>query len=171
MTLGRTDMGFLLRWGGIFLGALSIFSLMQKLGTLRVAPVFGDMLNFYRTSLYPVEETLMAGLKWLFAHFSLALPIAPPDIVILYTLCSLAIVIFEFGQMEQLQKSVGSLTVYIISFVLLFVWPLTVIINIVALLFSPKLGIRDIFLGWDTEIAKIVGSSIALLGVNAYLLT
>ena len=68
-------MGFLLRWGGIFLGALSIFSLMQKLGTFRVAPVFGDVLNFYRTSLYPVEETLMAGLRWLFAHFSLALPI------------------------------------------------------------------------------------------------
>ena len=64
----------------------------------------------------------------------------------------------------------GSLTVYMISIVLLFAWPLTVLINIVALLFSPKLGIRDIFLGWDTEIAKIVGSSIALLGVNAYLL-
>ncbi len=164
-------MGFLLRWVGIFIGAFSLFSLFHKLWNFGLAPLFKEALNFYRMSLYPVEDTLIKGLGWLLSHFSVRLPLFPQDVVILYILCSFSIVIFEFKQMSQLQKDIGSLTVYIFSIFLLFAWPLTIVINIVALCFSPKLGIRDIFLGWDAELAKLLSVSLLILTCNAYLTT
>jgi hypothetical protein len=164
-------MGILMRWGGIFLGALSLFSLAQKLWNFGLAPIFKEALNFYRVSLYPVAEMVMTGLAWLLSHFSLSLPLIPQDGVILYILCSVSIVAFELKQMNQLQKDIGSLTVYVFAIFLLFAWPLTIVINIFGLCFSTKLGIRDIFLGWDAELARLISVFIIMFSYTSYLLT
>ena len=55
-------MGFCLRWLGILLGAVSLFSLAQKLYEFATAPVVGDLLPYYRESLHPLVSVFSEAL-------------------------------------------------------------------------------------------------------------
>ena len=52
-------MGYL-RWISIFVGALSLFSLLERLMNLGLAPHLDAILNFYRGALYPSRTSLSA---------------------------------------------------------------------------------------------------------------
>ncbi|MGA7329798.1 MAG: hypothetical protein WBX25_36290 [Rhodomicrobium sp.] len=75
-----------LRWGGILLGAISLFSLVQKLTSSEVAPIFDDMMRFYRAALYPLADLIIFALEWSLSLINLRLPTIPQDIVIIYIL-------------------------------------------------------------------------------------
>jgi hypothetical protein len=79
-------MGFWLRWFSILLGAISLFSLAQKLGHLDLAPIFKDMLNFYRAMFHPIADTITSSLRWVLALVSIKLPQIPADVIVMYFL-------------------------------------------------------------------------------------
>ena len=47
-----------LRWGSIFVGALSLFSLLERLINFGIAPHVDAILSFYRGALYPLGTGL-----------------------------------------------------------------------------------------------------------------
>ncbi len=55
------------RWFGILLGAISLFSLVQKLSDFGLSPIFKDMLAFYRAAFHPVADLIISGLSWAFS--------------------------------------------------------------------------------------------------------
>ncbi len=159
-------MGFLLGWASILLGAVSLFSLMEKLGNFRLAPVFQEVLNLHRSTLYPVGEAIIFGLRRLLSIININLIPILPDVAIIYILFSLAIVRFAFTKVDQWRNNLGRLAEGISLLLLAFVWPLIFIMNVMALFISPKLGVRDIFLGWDVELSKILGAFFILFCTN-----
>ncbi len=159
-----------LRWGSIFVGALSLFSLLERLINFGIAPHVDAILSFYRGALYPLGDRLIVYLKMLLAAYHINVPALPLDAVILYTLFSLAIARFTYNKQDSLKKQVGNIPTAIILVPLAFIWPLIVIANILALCVSPKLGVSNILFGWDAEVAKVIGICIVLFGANAYLL-
>ncbi len=84
-------MGFWLRWGGVLLGAISLFSLVQKLSDFGLAPIFKDMLGFYRATFHPIADIIINALKWALALVSIRLPKIPPDVVVIYLLIGTAL--------------------------------------------------------------------------------
>lgn len=160
-----------LRWISIFVGAVSLFSMVEKFVNIGLSPHLDAMLGVYRAALYPLGEKLIAYLKPLLGTYHITLPPLPLDAVILYVLFSLAIACFTYNQQDALKKQFGSIPVAIAMLPLATVWPLLMIGNIVALALSPKLGISNLLFGWDAELAQVIGVCIALFGANAYLLS
>lgn len=160
----------MLRWISIFVGAVSLFSMLERFMNLGLSPHLDSMLNFYRSALYPVAEKLVGYLKLLLGTYHISVPPLPMDAVILYVIFSLAIARYTYNQQEALKKQFGSVPVALIMLPLATIWPLLMIGNIVALALSPKLGISNLLFGWDTELARVIGGCLALFGANAYLL-
>jgi hypothetical protein len=160
----------MLRWTSIFVGAISLFSLLERFINFGVAPHFNALLSFYRGALYPLEDRLIAYMKLLLATYHVSVPQLPSDAVILYTLFALAIARFTYNTQDSLKKQFGSIPVAIIMVPLSLVWPVFLIGNILAQCISPKLGTSNILFGWDAELAKVIGVCLALFGANAYLL-
>lgn len=89
-----------LRWGSIFVGALSLFSLLERLINFGIAPHVDAILSFYRGALYPLGDRLIVYLKMLLATYHINVPALPLDAVILYTLFSLAIARFTYNKQD-----------------------------------------------------------------------
>jgi hypothetical protein len=159
-----------IRWICIFVGAVSLFSLLEKFINFGVAPHFNAMLGIYRSALYPLGEKLIGYSRSIFAAYHINVPAFPIEFVILYVLFSFVIAHFTYNQQESLKKQFGSIPVAFILLPLTLIWPLVMIGNIFAVCISPKLGASSILFGWDIEFAKVIGVCLALFGVNAYLL-
>jgi hypothetical protein len=160
----------ILGWIGIFVGATSLFSLLERFAHFGLAPRLDTMLSAYRTGLFPVADKIIVFLRYLLRIINVNMPWIPPEIIVLYTLFSLAILHFTFSEQTTLRKQFGNLSVGIALSPLIFFWPVLLAGNTAMLLISPRLGVRNITLGWDLELAKIIGVCLILLGVNAYLL-
>ncbi len=158
------------RWIGVFVGAISLFSMLEKYINFGLAPGLNAMLSVYRAAFYPFGEKLIDYLRWQFATYHINVPSPPLDFVVLYILFSLAIARFTYGQQDSLRKQFGAVPVAIILLPLMLIWPLIIVGNILALCVSPKLGVSNILFGWDVEVAKVIGICLVLFGANAYLL-
>ena len=86
----RAVMGFWVRWGEILLGAISIFSLTQRLFDLNVVPIFKDMLGFYHTVLHPIANMFVFIIRQILNLISIRLPNIPADIIIIYLILAAA---------------------------------------------------------------------------------
>jgi hypothetical protein len=157
----------MLRWSAIVVGAVSLFSLLERLTAFMLAPDVGAALGLYRSVIYPFVERFIDLSKTLAAGYHIRVPILPLDFVILYALVSLAIAHFMINQ----RKALGSVPVAILLIPVALVWPVIVLGNIVALCVSPKLAVSNILFGWDMELAKVIATCLAILGANFYLLT
>jgi hypothetical protein len=77
---------------------------------------------------------------------------------------------FTFSEQAAIRKQFGNLSAGIALSPLIFFWPVLLAGNTAMLLISPRLGVRNITLGWDLELAKVIGACLVLLGLNAYAL-
>jgi hypothetical protein len=155
-----------LRWIAICVGAVSLFSLLERLTNLVLAPHVNNFLGLYRSILYPFCAKIIDYSQMALATYHIRVPILPLDFVILYTLVSLAVAHFMINQ----RKQIGSVPVVILLLPFALIWPVIMIGNIVALCISPKLGFSNILFGWDMELAKVIATCLAIFGANFYLL-
>ncbi len=155
-----------LRWIAICVGAVSLFSLLERLTNFVLAPHVNSFLALYRATLYPYCARMIDYSKITLATYHVHVPALPLDFVILYSLVCAAVAHFTINQ----RKHLGSMPVVIMLLPLSLVWPVVMIGNIVALCISPKLAISNILFGWDTELAKVIGTCLAIFGANYYLL-
>ena len=155
-----------MRWIAICVGAVSLFSLLERLTNFVLAPQFNSFLALYRATLFPYCARMIDYSKITLATYHVHVPALPLDFVILYSLVCAAVAHFTINQRKQL----GSVPVVILLLPLSLVWPVIMIGNIVALCISPKLAISNILFGWDIELAKVIATCLAIFGANYYLL-
>ncbi len=163
-------MGFWLRWFGVLVGAISVFSLMQKLYGLGLAPIFEDMLNFYHAVLHPVANAITAGLRWLLSLIHVRLPEIPSDVVILWVVIGSAMSRFSVANeaSENIKIDVRDVIAYL-AIGLIF-WPVLLILMIITILTDAPTKQVEIsaFRSWGIEIAKVVLAFLIIFGINAY---
>jgi hypothetical protein len=189
-------MAFWFRWGGILLGAMSLFSLIQKLYGFGLAPVFKHFVAFYRAAFYPLADIIIGGMTWLFALAGLRLPQISSDIIVIYVLVGAAF--FRYALIYAQRKRRAQEIIYIdidlpdevkadytrlttaslskitrleIGFIFIFslLWP-------VAILISPFVSTGSLihrlplisFRSWTIEVCKVIGAFIMLFATNAY---
>ena len=155
-----------MRWIAICVGAVSLFSLLERLTSFVLAPRVNSLLGLYRATVYPYCSRLIDYSQVTLASYHIRLPALSIDFAILYTLVSLAVAQFMINQ----RKQIGSTPVVILMLPLAMIWPVLVIGNIVALCISPKFGVSNILFGWDVELAKVIATCLAIYGANYYLL-
>jgi hypothetical protein len=159
-----------LRWTSICIGALALFSLMEKFINFGLAPHLNTVLSIYRGALYPIGQKLFDIVKSLVMPYHVNLPVLPLDAVILYVLFCIAVANFIYNKQDTVKKQFGAIPAAVILAPFALLWPAIVAGNILALCLVPKLGNSHILFGWDNELAKGLGVCIALFGANAYLL-
>ena len=155
-----------MRWIAICIGAVSLFSLLERLTSFVLAPRVNSLLGLYRATVYPYCSKLIDYSQVALATYHIRLPALSIDFAILYALVSLAVAQFTINQ----RKHLGSTPVVILLLPLSLVWPVIMIGNIVALCISPKFGFSNILFGWDVELAKVIATCLAIYGANYYLL-
>jgi hypothetical protein len=80
----------ILGWIGIFVGATSLFSLLERFAHFGVAPRLDAIVKAYRTALFPVADQVTIFWRYLLKIINVNMPWIPSEIVVLYTLLSLA---------------------------------------------------------------------------------
>jgi hypothetical protein len=159
-----------LRWTSICIGALAVFSLMERFINFGLSPHLNTILSVYRGALYPIGQKVFDLAKSLAMPYHINLPAMPLDTVILYVIFCFAVGQFIYNKQDAIKKQVGAIPAAVILAPFALIWPAIVAGNILALCVAPKLGNSNILFGWDNELAKGLGVCIALLGANAYLL-
>jgi hypothetical protein len=147
-------MGFWLRWGGVLLGAISLFSFVQKLRDFGLAPIFNDVLNFYRTVLYPIADALAGGMRWVLSLIDITLPSVPPDLIIIYALIGSAAFRSALNYHEPHERFPLPLLILGCLF-----WPVTIFVApVLSKIFYriPNWYDRGEIILWAKEIAKAV---------------
>lgn len=166
------------RWLGVLLGAISLFSLSQKLWNFGISSVFSDILSFYRTLFHPAAELIISGLRWVLASISVKLPNIPADAVVIYMLfCAAAsrTAIRQFTDDELAEKpnSGAVVVLYVLAFIyIMVIFPILAMATLIALFFRKnaevnKLNIRYIST-WMAELLRVVTAFAILFAWNYY---
>jgi hypothetical protein len=149
-----------LRWFGILLASISLFSLAQKLGKIEITPVIKDLLAFYRAAFYPIAATITDGLRWILNIASIKLPNVPEDFVIIYALVGSAffrsVAIKLWGPITAIGAGIS--------------WPLQLFWPLKDIVFSRRLSLEIIgdLKDFGMEISKVLISFLVIFGANAY---
>jgi hypothetical protein len=155
------------RWFGILLGAISLFSLVQKLSDFGLAPIFKDMLAFYRAFFHPLADIITTGLRWVLALVSIKLPQIPADAVVIYLLIGAACFrsYLETALDEYSEDPVTS-TVVLLSPI---TWPIVFVLLLFVIIFDFNNN-RHTFIDtssfWAIEITKVVAAFFILFAWN-----
>jgi hypothetical protein len=158
-------MGFSLRWLGILLGAVSIFSLSQGFYDFATAPVVCDLLPYYRSVIHPIAAAFSHALARGSQAISLASPLLSPDLVIVYAALGFILLVLyvsddlewkRSGERVSIASLLGRVTIACL-------WP---VILPIALVFAfdrapSALG------NWVGSIGKMLMSSAFLFAVNS----
>jgi hypothetical protein len=154
-------MGFLLRWGGILLGAIALFSLAHQRYAFALAAPTRNALDHFRLSLHPLAEHLSQGLR----------PGIPADLIIIYFV--LAILLFWFYIFDDLEWSQsGEEPITLASLlgrtVIALIWPLLIPAALYLMIVrSGESSVR----AWGFEITKVLASFVILFAANSSLST
>jgi hypothetical protein len=152
-------MGILLRWGGVLLGTIALFSLAHGRYAFALAPPVRNGLDHYRSSLHP----LAAGL-------SLRLGM-PGDLVIIYFLFALLLLWFYvFDDLEWSQSGEEAVTLRSLSgrIAIALAWPLVLPAAMYLVIFSKG---ESSLKSWWLELTKVLIAFVILFGANFYLST
>jgi hypothetical protein len=154
-------MGFLLRWGGILLGAIALFSLAHERYHFALAPGIQNALDHYRSGLHPLAEGLSQRLR----------PGIPSDLVIIYLLFALILLwSYIFDDLEWSQSGEERMTLRSLlgrAAIALF-WPLILPAALYLAIFGKhESSVR----AWGVEITKVLALFVGLFGANSSLST
>ena len=112
-------MGFCLRWLGILLGAVSLFSLAQRLYDFATAPVIGDLLPYYRASIHPLVSVFSEALERASQAIGFASPLLSADFIIIYfALGFILLVLYVSDDLEWRRSGEERITLRVAA------WPL-----------------------------------------------
>jgi hypothetical protein len=186
-------MSFWFRWFGILLGAISLFSLVQKLYGFGLAPIIRDMLAFYRAAFHPVADIIVSGLRWLLALIWIKLPQIPGDVVVVYLLIAAAFfrysaseILYEHKKHELFSELVGGVGLwryrgiatrrFLSTFVFSILWPLAVLSRLKNTRDRQSYAYSNLLSGlppvtfrrWLVELSKVVTAFFILFATNAY---
>jgi hypothetical protein len=98
-------MSFSFRWLAILLGAVSIFSLAQRLYDFATAPVIGDLLPYFRASIHPLVSTISEALQSAAQAINLALPALSAELVIIYIALGFVLLLLYVGDDLEWRRS------------------------------------------------------------------
>lgn len=79
-------MFFWFRLGGYLMGAISLFSLGQRLTDFGLSAVFSDIVTFYRSVFHPIANAVNLTLRSALSVIGVSFPAIPEDIIIIYCL-------------------------------------------------------------------------------------
>ena len=158
-------MSFWLRAGSILLGAISLYSLVQRLFGFGLAPIIKDIVSFYRAMFHPIANTILGGLQWLVHLVGWRLPHIPSDVVVVWVLVGAALVRGVIsGALKNRLKKIGVGGVFL--FLLLFLaWPILLPVMLKAYYTNDD----DAILYWIKEIVSVVVVFFVIFGTNALL--
>jgi hypothetical protein len=152
-------MGFLLRWSGILLCAIALFSVAQKRFVFALAPSIRNALDQYRSSLYPLAEHLSQRLR---------LGISA-DLVVIYFLFALLLLwLYIFDDLEWSRSGEETITLRSLlgRTAIALSWPLVLPAAMYLVIFSK---VESSLKSWWLELTKVIISSVILFGANFYL--
>ncbi len=159
-------MGFCLRWLGILLGAVSLFSLAQKLYEFATAPVVSDLLPYYRSSLHPIVGVFSEALARGSEAIGVASPLLTADFIIIYFALGFILLVLYIGDDLEWRRC-GEERITLASLLgriaIACVWP---VILPIAFYFIFDAN-RNTLNTWASAIAKMLASAVLLLAVNA----
>ena len=159
-------MGFCLRWLGILLGAVSLFSLAQKLYDFATAPVVGDLLPYYRSSLHPLVSVFSQALERGSEAIGLASPLLSADFIIVYfALGYILLVLYVSDDLEWRRSGEESITFASLlgRVAIACLWPVFLPIALYFIFDANQNTLRT----WMSAIGKMLASAVFLLAVNA----
>jgi hypothetical protein len=159
-------MGFCLRWLGILLGAVALFSLAQKLYEFATAPVIGDLLPYYRASIHPLVSVFSDALEHGTQAIGLAWPLLSADFVIIYfALGFILLVLYVSDDWEWKRSGEERITFrsMIGRFAISFLWPVILPVALFFIFDAHQSALST----WVSAIAKMLGSAVLLLAVNS----
>jgi hypothetical protein len=152
-------MGLLLRWSGILLGAIALFSFVHKRFAFALAHSIQNALDHYRSSLHPLAE-----------RFSLRLGI-PGDLIIVYFLFALLLLWFYiFDDLEWSQSGEDRITLRSLlgRIAIALAWPIVLPAAMYLIIFSKN---ESSLKSWWLELTKVLIAFVILFGANSYLTT
>ena len=152
-------MGLLLRWGGILLGAIALFSLAHERYGFALTPSIQNALDHYRSGLHPFAEHFPKGLR-------LGIP---GDIVVVYALFALLLLWFYiFDDLEWSQTGEERMTLrsFLGRAAIALCWPLLLPVAMYLIVFSKA---ESSLKSWWLELTKVLLAFVVLFGANSYL--
>jgi hypothetical protein len=164
-------MGFSLRWGGILIGAISLFSLVHQRYAFALIPVIQDGLDHYRSSLHPFADALLQKLSRGPGAESLHWPEIPADLIVVYSVLAILLLWFYvFDDLEWSQSGEETITLWSLlgRAVIALFWPLILPAALYLITFGKQ---QSSLKSWGQEISKILASFVILYGANACLST
>ncbi len=159
-------MGFSLRWLGILLGAVSTFSLTQRFYDFATAPVIGDLLPYYRSSIHPLVGAISEALEHASQAINLASPLLSADLVIIYLALGFILLVLYVGDDLEWRRS-GEERVTFVSllgrFAIACLWPV-ILPAAVYFVFDATPNTLNT---WVWAIGKMVASAVFLFAINS----
>jgi hypothetical protein len=156
-------MNFWSRAGGILLGAISLFSLVQKLYGFGLASVIKDMVAFYRALFHPIANVILDGLGWLVHLVGWTLPHIPADPVVIWVLMGATLI------RAAIRTSYGDgavpLDMALLYPIALAIWPWYMVVLIKEI---DENSDDDYLLYWLEHICIVVIVFFIIFGTNAY---
>lgn len=159
-------MGFCLRWFGILLGAVSLFSLAQRLYNFPTTTVAGYLLPYYRSNFHPFVSVFSEALgRWAQA-IGLPAPSFSVEFIIIYFAAGFILLVLYIGDdLEWRRAGEESITLSSLfgRLAITCLWP---VVLPMALYFIFDAN-RNTLKAWTSAIAKMLASSVFLLAANA----
>jgi hypothetical protein len=159
-------MGFCLRWLGILLGAVSLFSLAQQLYDFATAPVISDLLPYYRSIVHPLVSVFSGALERASYAIGLALPWLSADFVIIYFALGFILLVLYIGDDLEWRRS-GEERITLASLfgriAIACLWPVILPVALLYIFDRNQNTLRT----WVLATGKMLASGVFLLAVNS----
>ncbi|MFZ1108285.1 MAG: hypothetical protein WAN43_08065 [Rhodomicrobium sp.] len=91
-----------LYWSGVLMGAVTLFSLAQKVFELKLAPAATHVVVALRAVMYPFEKAFFGGFGFIPGLTNLEFPYAQPEIIFIYVLIGIALVRILFEAVSDI---------------------------------------------------------------------
>ena len=159
-------MSFSLRWFALLLGAVSIFSLAQKLYEFATAPVIGDLLPYFRASIHVLAGAVSGALEQGSRAMNFASPLFSAELIIIYFVLGFVLLVLYVGDDLEWRRSGGErVTVASLSgrFAIAFMWP----VILPAALYFVFDATPNTLSTWVWAIGKMVAWAVLLFALNS----
>jgi hypothetical protein len=159
-------MSFSLRWLALLLGAVSIFSLAQKLYDFATAPIIGDLLPYFRASIHSMAGAASGALEQASRAVNFASPLFSAELVMIYFALGFVLLVLYVGDDIEWRRSGGEpITVTSLAgrFAIAFLWP----VMLPAALYFVFEATPNTLGTWIWAIGKMLASAVFLFALNA----
>ncbi len=89
-------------WSGILIGAVTLFSLSQKIFELKLAPAATQVVAALRAFMHPFAESLFSAMGSIPSLTNLDFPHVQPEIILIYVLVGIAFVSILFEAVSDI---------------------------------------------------------------------